>query len=600
MSDYKDSSGSGVESSNASTSTEPKYEKPKILLIDLDNKVLTAIKSEGYNVEAGSFGAPYKVTRSDSYVPLIAQLELPPYTEQEIVIIDLMPPDIVDKPSGEKATSDGQNDWWVRCSDGVIDPRPRIMAAVQADFDKILEYSGVFIIFADGRYEQDIKWAHISKNYGFIIESDISFDNWSFLSILDSSHLIIENKHGYEMSVISENYQIVSLLSKYIRRGSYRGTFRPTARYSNSWLTIANNKYGESVAGVTGSSVEDNHGWVFIFPQINNKADFLVQFLNEVLPDLTPKLFPHFEGGRWLHSPEYEISSILELKNRIQQIEDDAKQKINEIEKEIESEKIAFGYLYELLMQTGDELVRAVKRGLEMLGFKNVVDVDEEKEKAGEKGYLREDLQIRDKSPLLLIEVKGINGFPREAQSLQVWKYIAPRMRQLERTDIHGLSVVNHQKNLPALERDNDNPFGDDILTNAEDQHFGLLTTFDLYRLIRSYIKNRWAHEHIEPLFYRSGRISPIPINYELVGAIEHYWDAINVVSIRIESGELNVGDRIAFELPVEFDEQTVESMQIEKTTVNKAEVGALVGIKTHLTKHQAKDKKLRVFRVKL
>jgi hypothetical protein len=574
-----------VESSDKPGLSKPKYEKPKILLVGID-EIESSLKAEGYAIESGSFGAPYKIKKGDGFTPIIFNFNLPNYTEQEIIIVDLVPPKILDAPIGEKYTSEGTDDWWVSCSQGIVDPRPRAMAAVHEDFDNILSHGGIFIIFAAPRYEQDIQYAHYSTHYGLITNSTLNYDNWSLLSVLNPDYLEITPKTGREMTVTDLTIPLTHLLSKHIKDGEYRCIFNAMTPIRKNWVALAENKFKEAVAGAIVPDEDSNAGLIFIFPQIKNKLDFLVQLINEVLPELRPVLFPHVEGGRWVHRPEYEIPKVVELKERIKLLEDETKQKVSELESEIEKE-------------TGDPLVHAVKRTLEELGFKDVIDVDEEKAKAGEKGQLREDLQVRDKSPLLLIEVKGISGFPREAQSLQVWKYIAPRMRQLSRTDIHGLSIVNHQKNIPALERDNDNPFGGDIVTNAEDEGFSLLTTFDLYRLIRSYIKNGWKHEHIEPLFYQSGRISPIPVHYELIGTTEHYYDEINVVSIRIETGELNIGDRIAFDLPIEFEEQNIESMQIGKTPVDKAETGSLVGTKTHLTKHQAKDKKLRVFRVK-
>lgn len=80
-------------------------------------------------------------------------------------------------------------------------------------------------------------------------------------------------------------------------------------------------------------------------------------------------------------------------------------------------------------------------------------------EKTGDTSPKREDLRIYDDSPILLVEIKGISGFPRDAAALQVAKYLAPRMREWQRTDIQGLSIINHQRNLPGLDRDNKTPF---------------------------------------------------------------------------------------------------------------------------------------------
>jgi len=171
-------------------------------------------------------------------------------------------------------------------------------------------------------------------------------------------------------------------------------------------------------------------------------------------------------------------------------------------------------------------------------------------------------------------------------------------MREWKHTDIQGLAIINHQRNLPALDRDNNLPFRKDILTNAEEHQFGLITTWDLYRLIRSYIKLGWKHEHIKSLFYQVGRISPVPNHYEYIGTIEHFWPKASVVGVNIEEHELSIGDTIAFEFPIEFEEQKIRSLQVDKATVEKSNVGDLAGIQTHLTKEQAR-KKIRVYRIK-
>jgi hypothetical protein len=147
------------------------------------------------------------------------------------------------------------------------------------------------------------------------------------------------------------------------------------------------------------------------------------------------------------------------------------------------------------------------------------------------------------------------------------------------------------------LDRDNKAPFREDVLTNAEEQAFGLLTTWDLFRLVRSYLKLQWKNQYIKDLFYLSGRIEPIPKHYEFIGVVEHFWQKAGAVGMRIEASMLRLGDRIAFELPVEFEEQRVESLQVDKNPVSQAETGMLAGIQTLLHKEHLK-KGTRVFRL--
>ena len=581
---------------SSSESATLKYHHPKILLIDLKDEIKAVLKAEGYNVEAGSFGVPYRVPKDDKLFPVITNGSLPSnLPEREIIVIDLFPANIIDQPIGEKQTSPGESDWWASCSEGIIDPRPRSMIAIQKDFDRIFEHGGIFIVFASGRYRPRVIRGY--KNYsGIQKEEDVYCDNWQFLSILGD--LDATDDSGEEISVLEKETLLRQVLSEHANGGHFLCTLRPnkwSERITKAWRPLATNKFGAPVAGQIAAA--HGKGWIFVFPQLSNRQHFLLRFLKEVLPEISPELFPHLEGARWVRKPEYELTEVLELRNQITRIQETANQKVVELETAIQEKRAAMSYLYDLIRATGRPLVEAVKQTLETLGFRSVLDADKQIEQPGAGGTKREDLQIRDNSPTVLVEVKGIAGLPRDSEALQVWKYAAPRMREWQRTDVRGLAIINHQRNLPPLDRDNNTPFREDVLTNAQEQQFGLLTTWDLFRLARSYLKLGWQHEHIQALFYKSGRVEPVPQHYELIGIVEHIWEKAGAVGVRIEAAVLRLGDRIAFELPVEFEEHGVESLQVDKNPVSQAEVGMLAGIQTSMHKGQLK-KGTRVFRL--
>jgi hypothetical protein len=159
-----------------------KYPQPKILLLDMNNDVEVGLKEAGYNISTGSLGIPYKVPKSDKYLPVITNGDIPgDFAEQEIVIINLLPNDLLDGPKGEKITSDGENDWWASCRSGRIDPRPRRMAGAKEDFNRILQHGGVFIIFADDKDLQKLMFGH-SYMGNLQEEKDLSniYHNWCF------------------------------------------------------------------------------------------------------------------------------------------------------------------------------------------------------------------------------------------------------------------------------------------------------------------------------------------------------------------------------------------------------------------------------------
>jgi hypothetical protein len=226
------------------------------------------------------------------------------------------------------------------------------------------------------------------------------------------------------------------------------------------------------------------------------------------------------------------LPSIVALRQEILEIEAAARRETERLTQAIAAEREKMGFQHDLLRETGDDLVGAVKKALAAIGFNSVIDSDESKLPGDRR---REDLQIRDRSPVLLVEVKGISGLPPEHEALQVGKYIAPRMKEWNRTDVAGISLANHERNKPGLDR-NQSPFTGDVIACAVDQGLGLLTTWDLFRLVRNLLRLGWKAEHVQALFYAPGRIDAIPANYEFTGEVEHYWERAGVVGIRISA----------------------------------------------------------------
>lgn len=554
----------------------PKYDRPKILLIDVGPESKKALDEEGYNVSSGTFGTPYKVAKGANYEPVVFRAVLPNYTEQEIIVVDVQADEAVAGPPGEKITPMEELDWWAKCNRGIIDPRPRSMVMVQEEFARILHNGGAFVIFADERYSQTLAWAqHFGRYDGLSIQQELPFDNWSFLSLLSS--LGIKSDHGKEMNPIEDDHPLAKLLAAHLKGGAFSCTFEPNWQIKDEWLTLAYNKFGAAVAGLIAPKKKTEGGWIFIFPRISRRAEFLATFFKNVLPDLCPHLFPYAEGQNWIHRKEYELPSVLERVVQISKIQDEAAHKVEVLENEIRAERAANQFLYDLIRETGDNLVQAVKRTLRLIGFLTVVDVDEEMKKHGKSNSLREDLRIHDISPVLVVDVKGITGKPADAEALQAQKHAFIFIQEQKRADVRGLTIINHQRHLPPLDRDNEMPYRKEILDNAVQLSLGLITAWDLFRLTRGFLRNGWKPEHVKPVFYTTGRIQPIPTHYEYVGKVKQVWKA--AFSVLIEAGEVKVGDRVAIEFPVDFEEQTMLSLRLNNADVTAAGPGDEVGI---------------------
>jgi translation initiation factor IF-2 len=66
----------------------------------------------------------------------------------------------------------------------------------------------------------------------------------------------------------------------------------------------------------------------------------------------------------------------------------------------------------------------------------------------------------------------------------------------------------------------------------------------------------------------------------EKVGEVFKYWGKIGVAGVKVTEGFMQIGDTIQIQGATTNFEQKIDSMQIEKTPVDKAIKGQTVGIK--------------------
>ncbi len=65
------------------------------------------------------------------------------------------------------------------------------------------------------------------------------------------------------------------------------------------------------------------------------------------------------------------------------------------------------------------------------------------------------------------------------------------------------------------------------------------------------------------------------------IGLVENFFGKISVAAIKLTDDSLQVGDTILFKGRTTNLEMKVESMQIEHESVEKANIGASIGVKT-------------------
>ncbi|WP_157596408.1 hypothetical protein [Plesiocystis pacifica] len=320
-----------------------------------------------------------------------------------------------------------------------------------------------------------------------------------------------------------------------------------------------------------------------------------VRFLEEVVAAAAPRLFPGLEGENWMYRPEYEVPKVNEIHQMIGQLESETKSRIEEMHAEIGKLRAENADWYTLMTGTGDSLVAAVIRILKVLGFAEVIDVDDEIESGDDRTAMRrEDVRIEDTSPILVVDVKGVQGHPEDSECQQAEKHALMRARDLERTDVQALTIINSQRSMPPQQRDQV-AFREAIVKNAEETKSGLMTTWDLYIILRNARQNQWPSGMVKPIFYRVGRIETHPEHYSHIGSVVKVWKKRGAFGV-ISSEAVSVGDRLAVFVGFDYIELDVDSIAVDGVNVERAEIGSNCGVATDLA--DLVKEKCRVFRV--
>jgi hypothetical protein len=156
-------------------------------------------------------------------------------------------------------------------------------------------------------------------------------------------------------------------------------------------------------------------------------------------------------------------------------------------------------------------------------------------------------------------------------------------MKQWDRTDVSGVFVVNHQRNLPALDREHERVFTQQQLADAGENGMGLTTTWDLFRLVRGMLQWGWPVNVVQDVLYGKGRLPHIPSHYIAAGTVAHFYSEISVLSIDVDGPGLHLDDTIGFLLPTGFFQERITSLQVNQTDVAYAPSGQKAGYKTTL-----------------
>lgn len=269
---------------DSESSDTPEYDEPRILLVDMNEETAGLLAEEGFNVADASLGKPYKVDKEAKYHRVVQNANFPrDYKEHDIVVLD-MSFEVQDEKDTRPDLAQDVDGWWASHHRGYVNPRPLLGGQVQDDFDRILNNEGVFIIFADRVDRHKFRWGTKKGSFNeFYGEKPITVGNWNFLSLL--SQVSVTNDFGSFVEVVEGEGPLVQLLSAHSSEADFECVVSPRYEVKEKWLGLLENKFGRTVGtAILPDEEKGREGFVFVFPQIQNKGEFTAELIKEVLP----------------------------------------------------------------------------------------------------------------------------------------------------------------------------------------------------------------------------------------------------------------------------------------------------------------------------
>lgn len=562
-----------------------KFSKPKIYMIDIPQPDRLVIEEKWLDVKHGSLGKVFEVVKSPQWQKITPCFVINDHEESDIVIIDLSVKELSKKSPPTSLIPEHHEDMWAKLDHGHLDSRLLGSIKLQEDLDRIVKSGGICVVFADKLSPADACHARIIRD-NLHLNSKIEQNIWSMLSAFRTFQITADE--GENITIVDKS-SIGALIERHLNGARHTCTLG-FGYYQEKWKVLAESKFRRPVAAI-GS---DGDGTILVLPQIKDKGVFLAELLGSVLPAMLPHLFPEVEKRSWVHSKEYELSRITELESEKTRVKKEAEKNLAVLDAEIDQYKVEHGWIHSLLDGTGDQLVLAVKKAMKEIGFQKVIDMDLIRD--AENKARREDLRIEDRSPLLIVDIKGVGGAPSDSDSTQANKHALINMKEMNRTDVQGLSIINHYRHLPPLSRDNQ-AFRQEIIDISNDTDLGLMTSFDLYNLLNGMRKHNWPSKFVMDVFYRKGRIKMIPSHYEEIGTIGKVFSGR--IGVHLTKSSVKIGDKIALMSGMVYDESIITSIKVEDESVTTATVGERAGFTwpaTNLTPREG----MPVYRVPL
>jgi len=553
-------------------------EKPKILLIDLNEEIKETLENRGYNISIGSLGDPIIMPnkgREPGHFCLLKYAIPDNLHEFDLVILDLSRKDSVPYKPEEHVHKTVQGSktaaYLSSYPETVFNPRPIIASGIDSEIQQILNRNGIIIVFASEYEVIDYKLVTI-ENFNSSQE-DRKYGNYSFTGSIE----IKNNKFGKEIIIDKQAGILSDFLRSHIGNSVYEITFTHPSVLNSDGKRVLDEKFFILMRNKDDEIISFcrylENGAIIVFPQIKNKKIFLVELLDNFLPSLFPALFPYHTEFLWLNNDDYLLPHQAELKQKKLNLIKESEAAISIIDTHISQNKEKFECLHQILTLNSNDLVKKIEKFLYWLEFENIRNMDELKPDQKE-----EDLQVDIDDNLLVIEIKGLGGTSTDSECSQINKIKFRRSEERGKFDVKALYIVNHQRFLPPLERENP-PFKENQIRDALNEKRGLLTTWQLFKLYFLIKENIISKEEARKKFLDFGLIKFQPLNCLSFGIPEHIYQDGTVIIIKIMTST-RVNEKLIVKRGDDYFSSTILEIQVNQEAINLATEGMTVGMK--------------------
>lgn len=559
--------------------------KTRVLCVDMEQDIIDFLKSESLEVYNGSLG-PIIDARFESnwdVLPLKLDLNIPDNLHEYSVIIEDLSAHRetitydYTKNDVKGKFYDAEDNFRCLClkrPQNIFDPVP-FGAAFIANSLKYKEDFLIKILFQAKRYE--VGYYQMNSNY-YRDEVFGRFSNYQYVN-----NFTLNAKCG-DRIIVADNKLAKMLFVGLEEQISYVQTYFHSYHYDTDGITRINNKnFLPLLTNVQGEIIsyayyEENKCITIMFPILQDKRLLLERLFKDFLYQTFSELFPMQKENSWLTNREYELPEILKLNRDKEEALRIYEESIAQKDKAIKDIREKYNYLFDMLTESGEVLVKKVKQFLEWLGFENVVSMDEVKE--GEN--FQEDLQIHlDNNELLIIEVKGLHGTSKDNECSQISKIELRRIHERKYSNVHALYIVNNERGKEPLKRQIP-PFTETQIKDAEFAHRAMAYTYQLFNLYFEIESGIISKEEARNALFQNGLID-FRSNFKSIGTPYDYFKNNKVACIELHDTILSVGNKVYFEDDrMRLNVVEIVNIQVDRQNTQTAKDGK-VGIEFNM-----------------